>query len=458
MQPEKPLMKALKIQLKINREKKLLYNQWLATSNYVYNKTLVAVRNGSPISFQDLRNKLVTADTKKNNQEYIDIDEKLKELRGKLKKVQAKAQSKAKAKAKGKGKGKETEGEEDDEEEKHYKKEIANQQDKLKSIRKQLKAERNENIFEWELETPKEVRAEAVKDVCKAYKTVFENMRVGNIKKFEMGFRRKKHTQHCMVIPKSIIRIENGKITIGEKGYFNSIEEAEISMGKKTMKKHRNLVVSHDCRLVKKHNEYWLVVPVDVENSDVPPKYEHYCGIDPGIRSWMMTFGNRGCSEYQHNNKLLQEVDNKIRVLRKNHVSKSKLLKLERRKEHLVDELHWKTIHLLLKRNDILFYGDIKSHSFTRNNKNRKVNKDTNNLKFYQFKQRLLYKAEELKKKVYVVKEHFTTKTCSFCGTINKPKSSKVFHCLSCKRTVGRDENAAKNILMKGIELNKLRS
>ena len=72
-------------------------------------------------------------------------------------------------------------------------------------------------------------------------------------------------------------------------------------------------------------------------------------------------------------------------------------------------------------------------------------------MKFYLFKQRLLSKAEEKRKKVILVNESYTSKTCSNCGTISNPGKSKIYECKKCKKKVGRDINAAKNILIKGI-------
>ena len=55
-------------------------------------------------------------------------------------------------------------------------------------------------------------------------------------------------------------------------------------------------------------------------------------------------------------------------------------------------------------------------------------------------------------KKVFYVKENYTTKTCSSCGVVNSNVGvSRVFTCASCNLTTGRDWNAAKNMLMKGM-------
>ena len=47
----------------------------------------------------------------------------------------------------------------------------------------------------------------------------------------------------------------------------------------------------------------------------------------------------------------------------------------------------------------------------------------------------------------------YTTQTCSFCGSMYKPGLSRVYHCRNCEKSIGRDVNAAKNILMKGIQV-----
>ena len=423
----KPTYKAIKIQLKINVEKKKLFQKWLKSSNYTYNKTVSAIRQGETINYQELRNKYVTANTKKSHPLYQEIDANIKLLRDEKNKCKGEQKEKIEM-------------------------QIQEEQKKLKEIKKEIKSVKNEGVLEWELETPKEIRAEAIRDVCKAYKSIFTNIKQGNIKRFFVNYRKKRNVEQSMVIPKSFIKVNEGKIIIGS-SYFNTKKDAEISMGNKTMKKHKNIEIKHDCRFIKKHNKYWLCIPVLTEKTPDKPIIKNYCGIDAGVRTFMTVFGNKGCYEYEHNEKLIKTLDGKIKTFKeyKYYIRKKKLLKIERRKENIINEIHWKTIRGLLNDNDILFYGDIKSHNMTRGKRNHTLNRDMNNLKFYKFKQRLMEKACEMKKIVIVVKEHNTTKTCSFCGTINDPKKSKIYHCGNCKEIVGRDVNAAKNILMKGL-------
>jgi putative transposase len=63
-----------------------------------------------------------------------------------------------------------------------------------------------------------------------------------------------------------------------------------------------------------------------------------------------------------------------------------------------------------------------------------------------------MYKTKEWNKLLFVLPEEYTTKTCSCCGTLNDPKCSKIYYCEKCNIHMGRDVNASKNILMKGIK------
>ena len=75
----------------------------------------------------------------------------------------------------------------------------------------------------------------------------------------------------------------------------------------------------------------------------------------------------------------------------------------------------------------------------------------TNNLKHYQFRQRLLYKARYHNKNIKLVNAYYTTKTCSNCGNVQDIGKSKIYECIECEKVLERDYNAAKNILLKGL-------
>ena len=421
-------LKSLKVKLKPKQEQKKALDEWINTSNYVYNKTVETISKGhNPLDDQGLRDKLVTFETRKMNENYNNICLQIKKLENEYKEA-------------------------DNLNKIQLEKEIQ----QLKSEKNEIPLQKNTSIKEWELNTPKDIRDGAIRDVCKAYKTGFANLKAGNIKFFKLGFRKHSTMDKSCVIPKKAVKNINGNIKI-----YSTVlgkDKCNFKMGKKTLKKHKNIKIDNDCRIVKQKNEYWLLIPIPMKIEEKTQPV-NYCGIDPGVRTFMTAFGNQGCIEYEHNNSILKKLDKlKIDIQEMRHLRLRKrivkriLNKIENRKSNLVNELHWKTINHLLKNNDVIIYGDIKSHNIVKNGKNKILNTDLNNLKLYKFKERLLFKATEKNKKVFCIKEEFTTKTCSFCGTLNDPGSSKIYNCLSCNKKIGRDVNASKNILMKGIK------
>ena len=66
--------------MKPNKQQKIVIDEWIDTSRYVYNKTVKLVRDGHKINHFELRDKLVTENTKKNNKEYQTFMTELAEL------------------------------------------------------------------------------------------------------------------------------------------------------------------------------------------------------------------------------------------------------------------------------------------------------------------------------------------------------------------------------------------
>jgi putative transposase len=270
-------------------------------------------------------------------------------------------------------------------------------------------------------------------------------------------------------VSKKLVKIDtNGTIKMAP-SFFG--KDNIIAIGKKEQRRMKKnnflLAIEHDCKVVKQHNLYYLIIPTSVP---LPPKNikatstTRIVGVDPGVRTFMTAYDCNGVLEIHHDSKLVKALHHKIHLLKevrtsgsprrnkRNRHRKRTILKYERRLTNKVDELHWQTIHTLLCNYDVVMYGDIKSHGIVKGGKNPVLNRNMNALKFYQFKQRLLYKASTIEGKVVIpVNEAYTSQTCSSCGSRYKPGASKVYHCTSCNAIFDRDVNAAKNILMKGI-------
>jgi len=437
--------------LKPSKQQKTILDEWINTSNYVYNKTVEAINKGTPIHFQTLRDKLVTNNTKKHNLEYQNMSSNILTMHQEKKSLMKRLNELKRSEC-----SNDTLNCAEQEVEDMCKR-IADANALLRMKAKTMKSSQNVDILPWELNTPKEVRAAAVNDVCKAFKTGFSNLKLGHIKHFRMGYRKHKESHKSVCIPSNFLNIQDGNIVLAPR-FFG--EHKSFTIGKKCRqrlsKKKQQLSVNNDSRIIKKFHEYWIFLPIQANMSNDKKRPLNFCGVDPGVRTFMTTVGNNGVVEYQQNKDLLQKLNAKIdalKLVRKHRVRKKDIQKREQKKHDIVDELHWKTIQHLLNTHDAIMYGDIKSHDIVKGGKNSTLNRDFEDMRFYVFKQRLLYKAKVLNKLVVPVNEAYTTKTCSGCGALNEVGCSKVFTCSKCSSVYDRDINAAKNILIKGITM-----
>ena len=323
---------------------------------------------------------------------------------------------------------------------------------------KKYDSTRNPLIHSFETETPKDIRACAVKRCCDAFKTGFSNLRNGNIKHFNLKYKKKTDKIQSFELTPKIISIKEGKLRIAPESFG---DECVL----KTHKSLKDLKIENNniyIFILRCRNEYYVHLSIPTEPKACE-SLERIAGVDLGIRTYATVHsGNDTIIEYKHRSDLLKKFNLKINLLkyqkRKKRTRKKQITKQEKKK---IDCLHWEFINHLLKNNDVIYLGDIKSdiyENIVKGGKIKFLNVAFNDLKFYILKQRLIYKASVQGKKVFLVPEHYTTKTCSCCGTINSIKedmvgSKEVFECAHCKMVTGRDMNASKNMKLKGFFL-----
>lgn len=444
-------MKTVKIRIKPNPVQLKILDEWFNTSNYVYNRTVEMARENRDLNFIALRDRLVTYETKKNHKEYKDFDVEIGSIREEIKKL-----------SKDNCNSKKIE---------ELKNLIAVKNGERRSFVKDLKPEINSNIKNWELNTPKEIRASSVKSFIDARTSAFSNLKNGNIGRFELNYR-KKIFNNCIRLQKNLVEIVKKKDEYKVKLAPQRLKEnMNFKISKKIAKdlNSENIQIDNDCKIIRHNSNYYLLLSkeIEIKNPTLPERLR-YCGVDPGVRTFLTSFGNEESMEYLHRKDLLKKLNKKIDLLKNKRlvrprpkqykenrsIRKKAISNLEREKNNYIDDLHWQTISKLLKCSDVVFFGDIKSHDIVKNKQHKKLNRDINDLKFYKFKERLLFKAACEGKTVYMINEACTTLTCSRCGTENREVgSSETYRCknLNCGSIYPRDQNASKNILMKGL-------
>jgi IS605 OrfB family transposase len=421
-------LKTLKIKIYPTKHQKKLLDQFIDTSRFVYNRTIEHIEKGNKVNFHDIRDVLVTENTKKGVDEYKVYDG----IIGMLKKQKEIIKDRDKYK----------------DEIKLIDENIQILNQNRRNAMKSYDYTKNPLINDFETETPKDIRACAVKRCCDAYKTGFSNLKNGNIKFFKMHFKKKTEPIQSIELTPKIISIRDGDIRIAPE-YFKG--ECTLKSNKKI-----NQTIENNVDIVRRYKEYYLHMSVKTEPKECK-QTGMIAGIDPGIRTFATVHSHNNdttiIKEYKHRADMLKRLNMKLTLLKSaKRIRKKQKRKIEKKKRDLVDRLHWDFVNNLLSENDVIYFGDIKSHDIVNGGKNKSLNVAFNDLKFYQLKQRLMYKAYLYGKKVFMVPEHYTTKTCSNCGTINDNVGSKeVFECTHCKMITGRDFNASKNMKLKGF-------
>jgi transposase len=335
-------------------------------------------------------------------------------------------------------------------------------------LRNKYVTEKNNTICnQWEFETPKDVRAGVMKSIETNYKSAFTNLRKKNIKKFEMGFKKKRNLNQSILISKSAISMYSDRKTKKNpnpkkerhfKIYSRFLgKKIRCSNDKKVIRYLKSNGVEHDCTLTYDGLFYYLHFSFDKQ--PIYPMLNESCGLDPGGRNFQTVFSNAEIIRIQHKKVLIKKLQDRMDLLRswkaKGELSNSKFIvhfkRAQRKLNNCIDDMQYKLIKLLLKSYTNIYIGELNIKQVTSQLSNKKANRDLYMLKHYTFKQRILNGSSSYHN-VQFVNESYTTKTCTLCGTLNHDiGSNKVFKCMdeTCSNVIDRDLNGARNILLK---------
>lgn len=209
-------------------------------------------------------------------------------------------------------------------------------------------------------------------------------------------------------------------------------------------------------RLVKRADGYYVQFAVNVDRALDRPPTGKAVGLDVGLESFY-TDSNGVKVE---NPRFLRKAERQLkklgrRVSRKQNGSNNrkkaraklarKHLQVSRqRKDHAV-----KTARCVMMSNDFVAYEDLRVSSMV---KNRSLAKSISDASWSQFRGYLEYFGKVFGKATVAVAPQWTSQDCSNCGArVQKSLSTRTHSCPNCKTVLDRDENAARNILQKGL-------
>ncbi|MHA1207260.1 MAG: RNA-guided endonuclease InsQ/TnpB family protein [Candidatus Hodarchaeales archaeon] len=170
----------------------------------------------------------------------------------------------------------------------------------------------------------------------------------------------------------------------------------------------------------------------------------------------------------QHIRSLQQRRDHCLKNSRRHRLLSQRLRSIQRKNANQTKDWQHKQSKKLLQNTkaNTLIVGDLSVKKMVSNRKNSQKYKYQKSLNrgvyntghLGRFVELLTYKARLIGKRVIVVDERFTSKTCAFCGHKKEhmPLSERTFHCEICGIVIDRDQNSAINIMKRFLSHNAL--
>lgn len=396
----KPL-RAIKLKLKPNYKQKKIFKEWCNTTRYVYNRIINRLKNNPEINPNKHFNML--------NKEYI-----------------------------------------------------------TKKDNNIIKKGEEENLtnylYEWEENTPKDIRKGALRDIKKGYNTAWANIKAGNIKKFDLNYRQKKNlNEQSLEIPPEAIKIKQIK-NLNKKSYgiiiYSKYKLGMIKISKRSIRGINLTNIKRTVRLKQENNQWYICVSMGAKIKNNNTK-EKTCALDPGIRKFQTIYSEDKITMIKPNKELVERLHCRLDKLQgkraKKEISKKiynkKQCKIQEKITNLVNDMHYKVISSLTKEYTAILLPSFESQDMVKSNKlPSKVKRKMMNYSFYKFQQRLIHKSKlQTNCNVYIVNEAYTSKTCGYCGysgELNKTSEEKIT-CGKCSKSYDRDINGSRNIYIK---------
>jgi putative transposase len=208
-------------------------------------------------------------------------------------------------------------------------------------------------------------------------------------------------------------------------------------------------------RLVKRADGYYCQFCIDVNRQENIEPSGNTIGLDVGLKEYytdshgvmvenpkFLRIGQKVLKRSQ------RRVSRKVKgsknrgkarqVLGKRHLKISR-----KRKDHAI-----KLARCVVQSNDLIAYEDLRIKNMV---KNHCLAKSINDASWYQFRVWLEYFGKVFKRVTVAVNPQYTSLECSSCGEVVKKTLSTRTHVCQCGCVMDRDENAARNILSRGL-------
>jgi putative transposase len=208
-------------------------------------------------------------------------------------------------------------------------------------------------------------------------------------------------------------------------------------------------------RIVRRADGYYVQFVLRVEQKEELPPTSKTIGLDVGLSEFYTD--SNGMTEANPRFYRKGEVRLKFKQRRVNRQVKgsanrkqaiNRLARLHLKISRQREEHAKRVARCVVRSNDLVAYEDLRIKNLV---KNHNLAKSINDAGWYQFRKWLEYFGTKFGRVTVAVNPAYTSQNCSSCGVIvNKALSTRT-HVCQCGCTLGRDENAAINILNRAL-------
>lgn len=319
---------------------------------------------------------------------------------------------------------------------------------------------KDDDPLAWQKEVPYDTRQEAIADAITSYKSALTNLKRGHISHFSTPLRSRKNTTQVFKVNKDALNPKN--LTIFTQRLKK--KHSKLRMRKRDIAKFlSDDTLDGNFTISRVEPGHWYIhLPRTMEKPKCDDAVLESTFLDPGTRTFQTFYSPDGFvgkieSSQLELNALAQRHD-KLWGLSSNGIVSSKTkkhirsrcAKLRKKLSDKVNDMHWQTCAFLCSTFQNIFLPEFKVAEMVSGSPlGSKTTRAMLQLSHGKFRERIKYYAQKTGRNLYIVKEHFTTKTCGACGKLNDVGGSKVYTCQSCGYKCDRDEHAARNICLK---------
>lgn len=217
-------------------------------------------------------------------------------------------------------------------------------------------------------------------------------------------------------------------------------------------------------KLVSKHNKFFLHIPMSKDIAELNDfDVRHVVGVDLGINFLATAYGSNGKTLFW-NGRNIKQGRAKYKELRRNlqkrqtPSARRRLKRIGQRENRWMSDVNHQVSKALVKSypaRTLFALEDLTGIRSATEKVQRKDRYETVSWSFFDFRQKLTYKAWKYGSRVKVFNPAYTSQTCPVCGHTekgNRDKKRHIFVCKNCHYVSNDDRIGAMNLYRKGIE------